>query len=208
MTRHPKADEIARCGAGALVQRQATKVGMHVDGCPECRKTRERISAVRQALAAASYPPVPDLVGSEIGLALAIETAQRNIPDTASRHTGFKREPSHGVARSAAGLVQFAHLAWAYHDNEELAARVFEYAEDGIAAGQYVELVGLGSMEGASWTVQTGDQQQYGAPGARIRPSRNTRHGWLLPTSWRGGGCRGISSTAGRCVCRCACRRA
>jgi hypothetical protein len=148
MTRHPKADEIARFGAGALVQRQATKVGMHVDGCPQCRKTRERIAAVRQALAAASYPPVPDLVGSEIGLALAIETAQRNIPDTASRHTGFKREPSHGVARSAAGLVQFAHLAWAYHDNEELAARVVEYAEDGIAAGQYVELVGLGSMEG------------------------------------------------------------
>jgi hypothetical protein len=90
---------------------------------------------------------MPDL-GSEIELARAIETAHRNIPDAASRHTRFKRERSHGVARSAAGLVQFAHLACAYHDNDELAARAVEYAEDGIAAGQYVELVGLSSPEG------------------------------------------------------------
>jgi hypothetical protein len=147
MTGHPKAGEIARFSADALGQRQSAKVGMHVDECPRCRKARERIAAVRRALAAASYPPMPDLVGSEIGLALAIETAQRNVPDAASGHPGFKRERSHGVARSAAGLVQFAHLAWAYHDNEELAARAIESAEDGIAAGQYVELVGLGSME-------------------------------------------------------------
>ena len=120
---------------------------MHVDACPRCRKASERIAAVKRELAAASYPPMPDLVGSDIGLALAIETAHRNIPDAASWHPGFKRERSHGVARSAAGLVQFAHLAWAYHDNDELAARAVEYAEDGIAAGQYVELVGLGSME-------------------------------------------------------------
>jgi hypothetical protein len=146
--RHPKAGEIARFGAGALVQRQAAKVGTHVDGCPRCRKARDRIAAVRQVLAAANYPPVPDLVASEIGLALAIETAQRNIPDAASWHPGFRRERSHGIARSAAGLIQFAHLAWAYHDKEELAARAAEYAEDGIAAGQYVELVGLGSPEG------------------------------------------------------------
>ena len=145
MTHHPKADEIARFGGGALVQRQAAKVGMHVDGCPRCRKARERIAAVKQALAAARYPPMPDLVGSEIGLAIAIETAQRHIPDSASWH-GFERERSHGVARSAAGFTEFTHLAWAYHHNEELAARAFECAEDGIAAGQYVEMVGLGSM--------------------------------------------------------------
>ena len=148
MTGHPKAGEIARFGAGALVQRQRARVGMHVDGCPRCRKSRERIAAVRRALAAASYPPMPDLVGSEIGLALAIETAHRNIPDAVSGHRRFNRERNHGVARSAAGLGQFAHLAWVYHDNEELAARVVEHAEDGIAAGQYVELVGLGGMEG------------------------------------------------------------
>lgn len=147
MTRHPKADEIARFGAAALVQRQAAKVGMHVDGCPRCRRASERIAAVKRALTTANYPPMPDLVGSEIGLALAIETAHRNIPDAASWHPGFRPERSHGVARSAAGLVQFAHLAWAYHDDDELAARAVEYAEDGIAAGQYVELVGLGSAE-------------------------------------------------------------
>jgi hypothetical protein len=146
MTHHPKADEIARFGGGALVQRQAARVGMHVDGCPRCSKATERIAAVKQALAAARYPPMPDLVGSEIGLAIAIETAQRQIPDSASWH-GLVRERSHGVAQSAAGFVQFTHLAWAYHYNEELAARAIEYAEDGIAAGQYVELVGLGSIE-------------------------------------------------------------
>jgi MEDS: MEthanogen/methylotroph, DcmR Sensory domain len=135
-------------GAGALVQRQAAMIGMHVDGCPRCRKARERIAAVKRELAAANYPPMPDLVGSEIGLALAIETAHRKLPDAASWHPGFKRERSHGVARSAAGLVQFAHLAWAYHDNDELAARAVEYAEDGVAAAQYVELVGLASTEG------------------------------------------------------------
>ncbi len=145
MTHHPKADEIARFGGGALVQRQAAKVGMHVDGCPRCRKASERIAAVKQALAAARYPPMPDLVGSEIGLAIAIETAQRHIPDSASWH-GVEREQSHGVAPSAAGFTQFTHLALAYHHNGELAARALEYAEDGIAAGQYVELVGLGSM--------------------------------------------------------------
>jgi hypothetical protein len=146
MTHHPKADEIARFGGGALVQRQAARVGRHVDGCPRCRKARERIAAVKRALAAASYPPMPDLVGSEIGLAIAIETAQRHVPDSAS-WDGFERKRSHRVARSAAGFTQFAHLAWAYHHNEELAARALEYAEDGIAAGHYVELVGLGSME-------------------------------------------------------------
>jgi hypothetical protein len=146
MAHHPKADEIARFDGGALVQRQAAKVGMHVDGCPRCRKGRESIAAVKRALAAARYPPMPDLVGSEIGLAIAIETAQRHIPDSASWH-GLVRKRSHGVTQPAAGFVQVTHLAWAYHHNEELAARVLEYAEDGIAAGQYVELVGLGSME-------------------------------------------------------------
>ena len=146
MTHHPKADEIVRFGAGALAQRQAAKVGMHVDGCPRCRKSWERIAAVKRALAAASYPPMPDLVGSEIRLAIAIETAQRQIPRSASWHQ-FNPERSHGATQSGAGFVQFTHLAWAYHHYEELAARALEYAEDGIAAGQYVELVGLGSME-------------------------------------------------------------
>jgi MEDS: MEthanogen/methylotroph, DcmR Sensory domain len=146
MTHHPKADEITRFAGGALVQRQAARVGMHIDGCPRCRKAGERIAAVKRALAAASYPPMPDLVGSEIGLAIAIETAQRHSPDPASWHR-FERERSHGVTQAAAGFVQFTHLAWAYHHNEELAAHALEYAEDGIAAGEYVELVGLGSME-------------------------------------------------------------
>jgi hypothetical protein len=88
---------------------------------------------------------MPDLVGSEIGLGIAIETAQREIPHSASRHR-FDHERSHGVVRSAAGFTQFTHLAWAYRHNEELAVRVLEFAEDGIVGGQYVELNGLGRV--------------------------------------------------------------
>jgi hypothetical protein len=53
-THRQKADEIARFGGGALAQRQAAKVGMHVDGCPRCRKAGERIAVVKRALAAAA----------------------------------------------------------------------------------------------------------------------------------------------------------
>ncbi len=119
---------------------------MHVEGCARCRKASEHVAAVKRTLASARYPPMPDLVGSEIGLAIAIETAQRKIPHSVARRR-FERERSHGIARSASGFTQFTHLAWAYRHNEELAVRALQFAEDGIAAGQYVDLIGLGSIE-------------------------------------------------------------
>jgi len=146
MPYHPKADEIARLGGGALIPRQAAQISSHVDGCARCRKTRDRVTAVRQLLTAASYPAMPDLVASEIELAIAIEISHRNVRKSGILRHAFEDERSHGVARSAAGVARLPHVAWAYRDKDELAARVLEYAEEGIAAGQYVELVGLGGI--------------------------------------------------------------
>jgi MEDS: MEthanogen/methylotroph, DcmR Sensory domain len=144
---HPKTDEISRLGGGALAPRLAARVGLHVEACDRCRMAMGRIGAVEQALAAADYPLMSDLAASEIGLAIAVEISHRNIVKSGIWKHARKHERSHGIARPARGFARLGHVAWAYRDNKELAIRALEYAEAGIAAGQYVELVLLGGME-------------------------------------------------------------
>lgn len=51
-----------------------------------------------------------------------------------------------GVVTSARGLVPTAHLCWGYTERSELRDRVTEFFHDGLAEGQYVELVGAGEV--------------------------------------------------------------
>lgn len=51
-----------------------------------------------------------------------------------------------GVVRSARGLVPSAHLCWAYSRRSDYRERAAEFLRDGLAEGQYVELVGPGDV--------------------------------------------------------------
>ena len=52
-----------------------------------------------------------------------------------------------GEVTSAGGLVPFGHLGWGYRGQAELHERAAEYLDDGLAQGQWVELVGEGGTE-------------------------------------------------------------
>jgi anti-anti-sigma regulatory factor len=52
-----------------------------------------------------------------------------------------------GEVASASGLVPFGHLGWGYRGRAELLERTAEYLADGLALGQWVELVGEGGRD-------------------------------------------------------------
>src|SRR3954463_2713717 len=54
---------------------------------------------------------------------------------------------AHAITASAAGLVPFGHLGWAYHDRNELLSRAAEYIGDGLRLNQRVAYVGESSPE-------------------------------------------------------------
>jgi hypothetical protein len=72
---------------------------------------------------------------------------------------------THGVARSAAGLVPFGHLGWAYRDQAEFRALAGEYLADGIEQGQYVLFAGDGSPEALRGEVSALPGLSGGFPG-------------------------------------------
>jgi anti-anti-sigma regulatory factor len=49
-----------------------------------------------------------------------------------------------GEVSSAGGLLPFGHLGWGYRGQAEILERAAEYLADGLAQGQWVELVGEG----------------------------------------------------------------
>lgn len=51
------------------------------------------------------------------------------------------------VVDSAAGLVPFGHLGWAYRDRDEFFLQAGRYVADGLAHGQWVEYVGAGDRD-------------------------------------------------------------
>jgi anti-anti-sigma regulatory factor len=53
-----------------------------------------------------------------------------------------------GVVDSARGLAAASHVGWGYPDRAELWTRAREYLADGVEAGQRIEFVGSGGVEG------------------------------------------------------------
>lgn len=77
MTRHIRADKLARYRAGDLGTRESARVRAHLDGCPRCTATADDLAAVSTFLASVPAPPMPDDVTARIGAALAAEAASR-----------------------------------------------------------------------------------------------------------------------------------
>ena len=78
---------------------------------------------------------------------------------------------------SAAGLVPFGHLGWAYRDRDEFALQAGRYLADGLAQGQMVEYVGDGDpdtlrRELAGETVRAGEMLSILIGGANRDPAR------------------------------------
>jgi hypothetical protein len=136
--RHPSTDELADYALGSLERAQAAAINAHVARCAPCRKLSSQLDGLSELLWNIWYPPIPEPITMRIGTALAGQARQR--ADLAcGRGPDWRRE---GVVDSAASFHSRDHLCWAYRGEADLADRAVEFAADGIAAGQRVELVG------------------------------------------------------------------
>ncbi len=140
--RHPGAARLARFAAAG-----AHNGGLrtHVEACGQCRGLVERLTALPRVLASQVHPSIPGQVAVRVESMLEIQSAERAAAAAEHRDWPARRQ---GVLGTAAGLVPFGHVCWAYRERRELAARGLEYAADGLDAGQYVEFVGpAGDLE-------------------------------------------------------------
>jgi hypothetical protein len=136
--RHLSSDELAELALGAFDDSEAAAVRAHMAGCAKCTQLFGRLGGLPELLANIWYPPIPGSTSERIETALV--TAARQRADLASgRIPAWRRE---GVVDSAASLYPQDHLCWAYRSKADWADRAVEFAADGIAAGQRVELVG------------------------------------------------------------------
>jgi MEDS: MEthanogen/methylotroph, DcmR Sensory domain len=134
--RHPGADRLARFAAAGA---RNASLRAHVQACGQCRGLVGRLKALPAVLAGQVHPSIPGQVAIRVDAILAMQSAERAAAATEHRDWPARRQ---GIVGSAAGLVPFGHVCWAYRERGELAARGLEYAADGLAAGQYVEFVG------------------------------------------------------------------
>jgi hypothetical protein len=77
MTRHIRADKLARYRAGDLGTRESARVRAHLEGCARCTATAGDLAAVSTFLASVPAPPMPDDITARIEAALATEAASR-----------------------------------------------------------------------------------------------------------------------------------
>ena len=77
MTRHIRADKLARYRAGDLGTRESARVRAHLDGCARCTAAADDLAAVSTFLASVPAPPMPDDITARIEAALAAEAASR-----------------------------------------------------------------------------------------------------------------------------------
>lgn len=147
--RHATADQLARLAVGELGPRLALRIATHVAACVRCRLVGEQLGGLGGLLASVRCPPMPEYRLLRVQAMLAAEASKRAALGDLDCWAAF----SQGVADSAAGFVPFGHLCWAYHNVADFAARALEYAADGIAAGQYVELVGDSDTAGLCYAV-------------------------------------------------------
>ena len=77
MTRHIRADKLARYRAGDLGTRESARVRAHLDGCARCTAAADDLTAVSTFLASVPAPPMPEDVTARIEAALAAEAASR-----------------------------------------------------------------------------------------------------------------------------------
>ncbi len=77
MTRHIRADKLARYRAGDLGTRESARVRTHLEGCARCTATADDLAAVSTFLASVPAPPMPDDITARIEAALAAEAASR-----------------------------------------------------------------------------------------------------------------------------------
>ena len=86
--KHPSADQLASLAVGALRPRKAARIQAHVARCEQCTRICKQLTAIRVALAGATYPPIPDDLSARIGSAISREARQRLavMPATEAGH--------------------------------------------------------------------------------------------------------------------------
>src|SRR5215471_2639339 len=102
MTRHIRADKLARYRAGDLGTRESARVRAHLDGCARCTAAADDLAAVSTILASVPAPPMPDDITARIEAALAAEAASRAASPAVPAARGPVAPGPNGAARRAA----------------------------------------------------------------------------------------------------------
>ena len=102
MTRHIRADKLARYRAGDLGTRASARVRAHLDGCARCTAAADDLAAVSTILTSVPAPPMPDDITARIEAALAAEAASRAASPAIPAAPGPVAPGRDGVTRRAA----------------------------------------------------------------------------------------------------------
>jgi hypothetical protein len=100
MKRHVAAETLARYRAGDLSRRRNGRVASHLASCDRCAAISGDLATVRELLATATVPAMPDHVTAQISAALAGEAARRQAgearPHAGTVTAGQAQEPAAG----------------------------------------------------------------------------------------------------------------
>jgi len=169
--KHPSADQLASLAVGALRPRKAARIQAHVARCEQCTRICKQLTAIRVALAGATYPPIPDDLSARIGSAISREARQR-LAVMPATEAGHRYLPA-GRPRAGAGG------GWHLLGMSAVATRLVAAAGAVViaAAGSYLVAENAGAstrspsspLAGAAAPVQhvsIGPEVTYGRPGA------------------------------------------
>ena len=97
MSRHVRAETLARRREGKLSARKEASIDAHLSGCARCAGTSADLAAVSNLLARTQLPPMPDSLAERVQMAIASESAERAA-----------RVPAPATGKQAAGPVDVA----------------------------------------------------------------------------------------------------
>ena len=106
MSRHVRAETLARRREGTLSARKAASIDAHLSGCARCAGTSADLAAVSNLLARTQLPPMPDSLAQRVQMAIASESAERaaRVPAPATaKQAGGPADVAADVAAGAAG---------------------------------------------------------------------------------------------------------
>lgn len=185
MTRHIRADKLARYRAGELGTRESARVRAHLDGCARCTAAADDLAAVSTLLASVPAPPMPDDITARIEAALAAEAASRAASPAAPAARGpVPAAPGRdgGGRRAAARNPKIWSAGWL---RSPLTLRVAAGAAvavvvlgGGFAA---IRLAGSSGTSGSSSSAGSSTSSGSGASGSEAQRSQAAAAPAIVP---------------------------
>ncbi len=173
MSRHIRAESLARYRAGDRGGRKAARIAAHLAGCARCTALDEDLAGVTSLLASAPAPPMPEQVTARIQAALMAEAARAPAPAAAAARPRTHRlatvPPGGRRSRHAAGRTAAGSRMRLPGPRPQLAARAL--AATAVAAAVVGGIYGISQLGSAPGSGSSGTAGGLAAGPARKVPA-------------------------------------